>query len=57
MDTTDPTSTRTPSKAAIFAQRLGSAALLWGTLLLGLFAPDPTVAKSAFLLIMLVLVG
>ena len=57
MDTADPTSTQTPSKAVIFAQRLASAALLWGILLLGLFAPDPTLAKSAFMLIMLVLVG
>jgi len=57
MDTAEPKSTQKPSKAAIFVRRLGSATLLWGTLLLGLFAPDPLLAKSAFMLIMLILAG
>lgn len=49
--------TEAPSKLGIFARRLGSATLLWGVLLLGLFAPIPILAKSAFLLIMLLLAG
>ena len=57
MDTVEPTPAQNPSKAGIFARRLGSAVLLWSTLLLGLFAPDPLLAKSAFMLIMLVLAG
>ena len=57
MDTVEPTPTQKPTKAGVFARRLGSATLLWGTLLLGLFASDPLLAKSAFMLIMLVLAG
>ena len=45
------------SKGKVFLQRFTSATLLWGILLMGLFAPNPLLAKSAFLLIMLLLGG
>ena len=37
-----------PSKAKVFAQRLGSAAFLYGVLLVGLFAQNETLSRVAF---------
>ena len=36
------------SKAAVFARRLGSASLLYGVLLAGLFVQDANIARAAF---------
>ncbi len=40
-----------PSKAQVFRQRLGSTLVLWTVVLLALFAPNDTVANTAFLAI------
>ena len=37
-----------PSKAKVFAQRLGSSAFLYGVLLVGLFAQNETLSRVAF---------
>jgi len=36
------------SKATVFARRLGSASLLYGVLLVGLFVQDANIARAAF---------
>ena len=56
-NTAQPANDKAPTKAAIFARRLASATLLWSILLIGLFATNALLAKSAFLLIMLMLAG
>ena len=37
-----------PTKIQVFTQRLGSAAFLYGLLLVGLFAQNETVSRVAF---------
>ena len=56
-DTAQPANSDAPTKAGIFVRRLASATLLWGVLLLGLFATNVMLAKSSFLLMMLMLAG
>jgi phosphatidate cytidylyltransferase len=44
-----------PTKAQVFLSRLGSTLGLWTVVLLALFAPNQSVANSAFLLILILL--
>lgn len=43
--------TSSPTKAQVFRQRLGSTLVLWAVVLIALFASNPTIANTAFLVI------